>query len=537
MTRRSRIATSVIFACVFVALALAAPAPELKTPAEMAGYSKYTQHEEVARFLTDLAKASPSVKLQVVGKTLGSKELPAVDLRLCILSEEGADSPARLNRKRTTYLVVASQHGNEQSGKEAALQLIRDLAIGNLKPLLKKINVLVMPQANPYGNFVNRRQNEQNLDLNRDHVKLEAPETRAIHSVIRTWMPEASLDIHEKGDDYYRVNTGCVSNLNISERLQKYSRERLFPAIAKKVEADGFTWHEYLVSDTVGGTGAAGAPEPESGGETLLRYSTTDLNDGRNGPGIYETLSFIQEGASRHDIPTLEARTRWQYSGIRALTEYVADHATEIRSMVLQQRTELLYNAKKGAAGNRVHMRMQYVRDPAEPEITLQRFEGAGRKAAPVENPKVVTETVKNWYPKVQSGLTVSRTAGYFLPAAQKEVVDNLLSHGIKVGVIAKETQLQVETYRVREIVPSKEDYVAPEKIEVALEKTKITAHKGDFFVSCVQPGANLIPSLLEPQSEYGLIRYHAFKLVPAAGETFAISRVPKAPRLQLTAP
>jgi hypothetical protein len=49
----------------------------------------------------------------------------------------------------------------------------------------------------------------------------------------------------------------------------------------------------------------------------MKRYSTTDLNDGRNSPGIYETFSFVREVASKYDIETLEVRTRYQYYGIR----------------------------------------------------------------------------------------------------------------------------------------------------------------------------------------------------------------------------
>jgi len=52
--------------------------------------------------------------------------------------------PQSLNRQKPTIFYFASQHGNEQSAKEAALRLIRDLAAGDLKPLLKKVNVLVM---------------------------------------------------------------------------------------------------------------------------------------------------------------------------------------------------------------------------------------------------------------------------------------------------------------------------------------------------------------------------------------------------------
>jgi len=516
------------------------PVQSLKTPGETSGYSKYTQHEEVANFLSAASQASRQVKIQIIGKTLETKELPPVELRLCIITEEGIDNPRALNRRKLTFLIFAAQHGNEQSGKEAALQLIRDLAFGNLKPWLRKINVLVIPQSNPFGNFVNRRTNEQNLDLNRDHVKLEAPETRAIHAVFRAWMPEVTLDVHEKGDDYYRVSTGCVSNLNIHESLQRYSRERVFPALEKRVSADGFTWHEYLVSDFVGSASSAGVPDRQGdrvAREVLMRYSTTDLNDGRNAPGIYQTLSFIQEGASRHDLQTLEARTRWQYSGVRALVEFAANHAKEIRPLVSRRRAELLRQSRMPSAQSLVHMRMEYVRDPKEPELVLKQFDrastGAGASAA---EPRVVTQTVKYWLPRVESRLAVPRAAGYIIPSAQKELMKTLSDHGVSTAAIAKDFELEAETYRITDIQPAKEDYVAPERIAVEKQRTRLTAHQGDFFVSCNQPGANLITSLLEPQSEYGLTRYRVYKLAPAKGETFSIIRVPKAGKIPVTA-
>ncbi len=49
---------------------------------------------------------------------------------------------------------------------------------------------------------------------------------------------------------------------------------------------------------------------------------------------------------------------------------------------------------------------------------------------------------------------------------------------------------------------------------------------KNSFFVSCAQAAANLIPALLEPQSQYGLIRYWKFGLVPEAGDIYPIYRV-----------
>jgi hypothetical protein len=508
-------------------------AQSLKTPAEESGWSKYSQAPDVFRFLDTVRKASKETAIQVIGKTLDAKELPATDLYLCIITEEGIDSPKLLNRKKPTLMITASQHGNEQSAKEAALLIIRDLATGELKPLLKQLNFLVIPQANPYGNFVDRRPNEQNLDLNRDHVKLESPETQAIHKVLRAWMPEVTLDLHEKGDDYNRVSTGCVSNININPAIERYSREKVFPALEKRVTADGFTWHEYLVTEAMGSNQAAGAPDRQAAGqqrEMLTRPSTTDLNDGRNGPGIYDTLSFIQECSSRHDLPTLQERSRWQYSGIRALIEFVAGDSKQVLSLVNGSRAGLASRVAQPSPENVVHLRMEYVRDPKQPELTIKAFarQPGARGNATAQNPAVETQVIKNWFPKVESRLAVPRPLGYVVPAEEKSTIKTLLDHGIVLGEFAKDTMLDMEPYLVRDVVPAREDYVAPEKIDVELRPGKVTARKGDIFVSVEQPAANLISCLLEPQSEYGLIRYQAYKLVPQKGTVFRFIRVVK---------
>ncbi len=507
-------------------------AQSIKTPAEESGWSQYSQYADVVRFLQAIDTASREATVQVIGKTLESKELPPANLYLCVINEEGVDTPQKINRNKPTIMIFASQHGNEQSGKEAAMLLVRDIAVGELKPLLKQLNFLFIVQSNPYGNFVNRRENEQGLDLNRDHVKLEAPETQAIHRVFRAWMPEVTLDLHEKGDDYNRVSTGCVSNLNIDPRLERYSREKVFPAIEKKVTADGFTWHEYLVTEQVGSNQAAGArgvPAQGQQRETLMRPSTTDLNDGRNSLGIYNSLSFIQECSSRHDIPTLQERTRWQYSGILGLIDEVRGDSRNVLSLVRGSRADLLRQAASLSPDNTVHLEMEYVRDPSQPELTLKAFARTpGARGSVPQNPVVETQVVKNWFPKVESRLVIPRPLGYFIGADHMDVIKTLLDHGISVGIFNKNSDLDAETYLVKEIVPSKVDYVAPEKINVEVRPGTVTAKKGDFYVSVDQPAANLIPCLLEPQSDYGLIRYQAYNLVPPKGSSFAIVRVVK---------
>jgi hypothetical protein len=518
---------------------VASAQPPIRTPTEQTDYGRYTQNKDVWAFLQTVSAASRRVRVQVVGKTAEAKDFAPADIFLVVITENGSETPHDLDRKKPTILVTASQHGNEHSGKEAALALIRDLAVGDLKPLLKQVNVLVMPQANPYGNFVDKRQNEQGLDLNRDHVKLEAPETRAIHAVFSQWMPEVTLDVHEKGDDYYRVNTGCVTNANIAAAIHRFSIDTIFKETEAFVKSNGSTWHEYLVTEEMGSQGAAGAPEPTGASrEMLTRPSTTDLNDGRNSLGIFETISFIQEGASRHDIPTLKDRTAYQYLGIKALVQTVASHAPQVLQVVRSSRAALLKKAQAPAATDLVHLRMVHARDPKEPEIAIQAFERPAGEAARASagEPKVVTRVVKNWFPAVEPTLSVSRPYGYIVPAAHQAIADTMRALGIAVQVFTTDAKVEVEQYQVDEVKPASEDYVAPETIAVTKKTVTVNVQRGDYYVSGAQPAANLIPNLLEPQAEFGFIRYRAFKLIPEKGALFPFVRVTKKQALPLAA-
>jgi hypothetical protein len=564
MFTRSRRAAAALAFLVFWVAGVSADGQSLKTPAEDANYTRYSQHEDIARFLSVLAARAKEVKVQVVGRTQEVKGFPAKDLFLAIISEEGAATPEALNRAKLTLMLTAAQHGNEQSAKEAALWLLRDLAVGELKPLLKILNVLIMPQTNPYGNWADVRENEIGLDMNRDHVKLEAEGVRAIHRVFRAFRPEASLDVHEKGDHYYRVSIGCVSNINISPALLDFSRARILPEVQANLSGRSITFFEYLVTEDLGVDTSAGArtPTPGTAGsaprEEMKRYSTTDLNDGRNSLGIYETLSFIQEGSSRHDIETLRERTRWQYFGIRFFTEALAKNAVDVVSLVRTLRRTLSEKARAVSDQNRVHLRMEYVRDPRTPVLHLKKIETAVLAVRPLgvlkkdmksgdvltsanvtpvrarEQARVADDVVKKWFPNVESRLTVTRPLGYIIPANRQDVVETLLLHGIEVGLVTGDRPAEVEISAITDIVPAKADYLAPEKIEVEKRTLQTVVKKGDFYVAGAQDAANLIPVLLEPQSDYGFIRYWKYGLVSAKGDIFAFFRLVKPQDLPL---
>ena len=117
--------------------------------------------------------------------------------------------------RRTGKLRVYIQgniHGGEVEGKESAQMLLRDLAAGRHDDWLQSMVFLIAPIYNADGNerfaLNNRgpqygpiggqgqRPNAQGLDLNRDHMKLDSPEARAVAKLMNDYDPQVALDLH-----------------------------------------------------------------------------------------------------------------------------------------------------------------------------------------------------------------------------------------------------------------------------------------------------------------------------------------------------
>jgi len=113
-------------------------------------------------------------------------------------------------RGKIVLLIQAGIHAGEIDGKDAGLMLIRDLVIHGRDPeLLEKVTILFMPifsvdgheRSGPH-NRINQngpeemgwRTTAQNLNLNRDYLKADAPEMRAWLRLFNDWEPEFFVD-------------------------------------------------------------------------------------------------------------------------------------------------------------------------------------------------------------------------------------------------------------------------------------------------------------------------------------------------------
>ena len=101
----------------------------------------------------------------------------------------------RLNRP--VVWLQGLQQGDEPAGGEAMLAIAERLAAGDLAQLLDRITVLIVPRANPDGAARFTRRTANGIDINRDHVKFDLPETAVVHRAMNAYQPQVVVDCHE----------------------------------------------------------------------------------------------------------------------------------------------------------------------------------------------------------------------------------------------------------------------------------------------------------------------------------------------------
>ncbi len=101
--------------------------------------------------------------------------------------------------------VAANIHGGEESGSDASLQLLYELADRDdcgVTDILDRAVVVIVPSQNPDGRESDLRRNAFAFDLNQDYLVRTQPETDGKLDLMRTYPPLVLTDHHEFG--YYR---------------------------------------------------------------------------------------------------------------------------------------------------------------------------------------------------------------------------------------------------------------------------------------------------------------------------------------------
>ena len=150
-------------------------------------------------------------------------------MKVLVVSQAGVFTPEAARAKRLPVLLVQGGiHAGEIDGKDAGFLALRQALDGQAAPgALKKQVLLFVPVFNVDGherasqynrpnqrgpNNQGWRNTAQNLNLNRDYTKLDAPETRAMLALLQSVRPDLYIDVHvTDGMDYqYDITYGFM---------------------------------------------------------------------------------------------------------------------------------------------------------------------------------------------------------------------------------------------------------------------------------------------------------------------------------------
>ncbi len=483
---------------------------ELLTVAESSGYEATSKHAQMVEYLDRLAKLSPLVRLGELGVTTEGRKLPLV-----ILADPPIATPEEAARGgKLVVFAMGNIHAGEVDGKEALLMLMRDLALAKDRPLLKDLVLLFVPNFNADGGdrmdknrtwqngptLVGTRANAQGFDLNRDYVKLESPEVRALVRLFSQWDPAIIIDMHTTNGTYhnYTITYDGPRHAGFDTRLVEFSRDTMLPEVGKMLtKRSGYLTNYY--ADLNKAKTMLEAPP------ALPRYGTQYVGF-RHRIGIlcesYVYASYRDRVLSSRDFA-------------RSCFEYAAQNKEKV--------SKLLKDAETDAGKSKLAVRAKEV--PLR-NISFTSIEGG--KTAP---PGMTKELDVPYLGKSLATVSVERPFAYLLPASHVKVVENLARHGIVLEELTADVELNVEAYRVDRISTAVNEFQKHKLVtlDVTPRQTKQTVKTGTIVVRCAQPLGTLAAYVLEPQSEDGLCAWNYFDEGLKQGADYAVLRLPTA--------
>jgi murein tripeptide amidase MpaA len=510
-----------------------------RTRAERTSYAETSTYDDVIGFIDSLQRAGVPMSRQELGRTSEGRVQP-----LLVLSRPQVTTPeqARALHRPVVY-VQANIHAGEVEGKEALLALVRDLATTR-NNVLDSIVLIAIPIYNADGNerfkpqsvnrteqngpeSVGQRPNAQMLDLNRDYVKAEAPETRSSLSAFEKWSPDVFVDLHTTDGSFHGYALTYAPSLNPAARdAGAYTRDSLLPELRRRVKArDGFGVFDYGNFDS--------QYEERDITDTVKRgWFTYDHRPrfGTNYFGLRQRFSILSEAYS-HD--PFERRVKATYAFVRELLSLVAERRASLRTIEAAADSEVA----RGALDAPIAIRSRITTAPRTLPVTFEVMAHTGDSALTqpgvprgYRRTGVMKTQAMPVYDRFEAVLSRTMPRAWLLPARDTLAIALLREHGIRVEPVSPEVagNARVSEFLIDSLRTDSDSFQGHHQMHVSghwtddsmQSKTEMVMVRGD------QAQAIAALYLLDPESDDGLVTWNVFDGELSPGKPFPVLRV-----------
>jgi len=487
-----------------LALALLASAPDLRTTAERTGFEHTGRAAETRALCKAYERAFPGrVRCFTFGETPEGRPMVV----LAASADGTLDPSAARTRRRAVVLFHGAIHAGELDGKDAGFIALRRWLQSRDGGPLAKVTAVFVPILNVDGHErfgPSQRPNQrgpaeggwrvtaQNLNLNRDYTKADAPEIRAMLGLLDAWDPIVYADLHVTDGAQFQHDVAIMvePRLGWAASLRPLG-QALSDALLAALTAKGHLPLDFYPS-------FVNERDPASGFELGVappRFSQSYWA-ARNRIGIlYEA----------HSWRTYRERVTTCVDFLDALLAQAAERGQAWREAALRADRE-------GAA-------------LAGKPVVLEWEKGARRTTFPfrgyayTREPSVITGTPVPRYdetrpeiwtvplmedPRPKVTVTLPK-GGWIVPAAQAHHLEERLRlHGVRYEWLHEaRSAAEVEAFRAAtvEFAPIPSDGRQRLTVTGAWRPEKRDVAAGSLWVPVAQPASVMAASLLEPEA------------------------------------
>jgi hypothetical protein len=493
------------------------------TRAETSDYVETSTYDDVLTFLDAIANADPDLHVGAFGYSYEGRRLPLV-----VWGAPDATPAAVRSSGKARILVMANIHAGEVEGKEAALELLREIAQGEHTAWRDSLVLMVAPIYNADGNEqvrldnrpgqlgpvggMGQRPNAQGYDLNRDYMKLETPEARALVLLFTEYDPHATIDLHTTNGTYhgYHLTYSPPLHPGTDPQVVTLARERWLPEVTAALAPEWSMWHY-------------GNLPRDEGFEAPPGWYTFSHQPrfGNNYIGLRNRFGLLSEAYAY--LPFRE-RIDVTRRFVEGLLDFAAENAGEIRRIAEAadardlSGTELPVRAVH-ACGPEVEILMGDVaveRHPYTGERMLRRLA--------VQRPETMPDCTSF------RGTETSRVPTiWIVPSGLEPAIERLAAHGIRSLTLTDPMTLDVEAFAITSSTQSEREFQKHRErtLEGRWDPVRETLPAGTIVIPTAQPLGRLAFYLLDPRSDDGLVAWNVLDEALEGAGRYPILRAP----------
>jgi hypothetical protein len=483
----------------------------LKTKPELTDYRQTSRYQEVVDFMNAVAKAAPQkVFLTTFGETNEKRALP-----LAVVGAPAATPDAVRGTGKLRVYIQGNIHGGEVEGKESAQMLLRELAQGRHEDWLKTMVLLIAPIYNADGNerFAldsrgrqhgpmggqGQRPNAQGLDLNRDHMKLDSPEGRAVVRLMNEYDPHVSIDLHTTNGTRHAYYLTYAPPLNQATEpaIVDLLRREWLPWVTTTIR-DKHGW-DYYYYGNLGGGGRRGGPP--AGRAWRSFDSRPRFNN--NYVGLRNRIAVLSEAFAYASFKDrILATSRFVEENLN----FINTNAARIKKVVADAEATPI-------AGTRLGLRSRLARGEVVEilmgETTEEKHPVDGHIMELRKDVKIPERMPE--YGTFEATETERVPSTYYIPAHLTGALDKLRAHGVQTSTLAKAARVTVEEFQITGNTAAPREFQAHRErtLEGKWVPSEVELPAGTVQVETSQPLGRLAFYLIEPRSDDGLVNWN----------------------------